>query len=75
MSPSDSGAYPVTSQPEGVTTYGFQWGPMEVTRMAAIEGRGRVVGINTPHHRCQLYVSEQGRSIRLWIDNVEVGRG
>ena len=58
---------------DGMTMYGFQWGPIEVTRMAHIDGRGRVIGIDTPHHRCQLYVSEAGRSIRLWIDGEEVG--
>ena len=65
-------ARPTAEDSGGPTEFGFRWGPMEVTRMAFVPGKGRVVGINTPSHRCQLYVSEAGRSIRLWIDGKEV---
>lgn len=58
-----------------VTTYGWRWGPMEVTRMAHIDGRGYVVGLDTPSRRVQIYVSEAGRSVRFWVDGKEVGRG
>ena len=58
----------------GNTRYGFQWGPAEVTRMAHIEGRGRVIGVRTPHDSIQVYVTEKGRSIRVWRGNVELGR-
>lgn len=56
---------------DGLTEFGFRWGPMEVSRMAHVEGRGFVIGVNTDHRRCQLYVSEGGRSVRLWVDGEE----
>jgi hypothetical protein len=44
-------------------TYGFLWGPMKVTRMAHIEGRGYSLEISTDHVRMQVYISEKGRVI------------
>ena len=46
-----------------VTRYGFQWGPMIVTRLAHIDGRGYSLAIETPHQAMQVYVSEKGRKI------------
>ena len=43
--------------------YGFDWGPMSVTRMADIEGRGYVLEITTDHARLQIHVTEKGRKI------------
>jgi hypothetical protein len=47
-----------------VTRYGFQWGPLIVTRMAHITRRGYVLSIETPHESMQVYVTEKGRRIR-----------
>jgi hypothetical protein len=46
--------------------YGFEWGPMRVTRMAHIEGRGYCIEIATEHARLQVLVSEKGRKITTY---------
>lgn len=43
--------------------YGFDWGPMSVTRLGYIEGRGYLVEVTTDHARMQVYVTEKGRKI------------
>lgn len=55
-----------------MSDYGFMWGPMEVHRIVHIEGRGYVLGVDAPGGRLQIYVSEKGRSVRVWKDNVEL---
>ena len=60
-------------QPEGVTPYGFRWGPMEITRAMHVVGRGYSVLIETPTKRVHLGVSEAGRSVRFWVDGEEIG--
>ena len=47
-----------------VTRYGFQWGPLIVTRMAHITRRGYVLSVETPHQSMQVYVTEKGRKIK-----------
>lgn len=47
----------------GENRFGFDWGPMSVTRCAHIEGRGYIVEITTDHSRLQVYVTEKGRKI------------
>lgn len=54
------------------TPYGFYWGPMEVERVAEYRGR-RVISIRTAHRHCEIHVSPEGRSIRVWIDGKEAG--
>lgn len=49
-----------------MSEFGFEWGPMMVERWAHIEGRGRVVAITAPGRKLQVYVSEQGRSVRVF---------
>ena len=49
-----------------VTRYGFQWGPMIVTRMAHITRRGYVLSIETPHQSMQVYVTEKGRKVQAY---------
>ena len=44
--------------------YGFEWGPMEVTRMAHIEGRGYVLEIRTAHRSMQVHITEAGYRIK-----------
>lgn len=51
------------------TDYGFVWGPVEVTRLMHVKGRGRVIAIDTGHHRFHVYVSEKGRSVRVRVVN------
>ena len=55
-----------------ITRYGFEWGPMTVTRMIELEGRGRVVGIDTANRRLQIHVSEKGQRIRVWLDGEQL---
>lgn len=43
--------------------YGFDWGPMSVTRCCHIEGRGYVLEVTTDHARVQINVTEKGRKI------------
>lgn len=43
--------------------YGFPWGPMTITRLAHIPGRGYALEIKTLHQSMQVYVSEKGRKI------------
>lgn len=57
---------------DGLTDFGFKWGPAEVTRMIAVDGRGRVIGVRAPGGRLQIYVSEKGRRIRVWLDHKEL---
>lgn len=57
--------------PFGVTVYGFVWGPMEVTRLAQIDGRV-VVSVRTATGReIEVYTSATGRSLRVF----EKGKG
>ena len=56
---------------DGWTPYGFDWGPMTVTRMAHIEGRGYALGIVVGRRRFQVWVSEKGRSVRFFDGNTE----
>ena len=53
--------------------YGFEFGAARVTRMAFIEGRYHVLGIDTPQRHVQVAVSPTGRSVRVWIDGQELG--
>lgn len=57
------------------TQYGFMWGPMIVTRLIH-HARGKrevsILGIETRHHKVEVSASRTGRSLRVWIDGVEV---
>lgn len=48
-----------------LTRFGFNWGPMEVTR-ACSDGRYRTMLIRTPYVELQVHVSDGGRSIRTF---------
>lgn len=57
------------------TTFGFTWGPVEVSRAAAIErnnGTYRVLHVATPAHTVAIYVSPTGRSVRVFRDHKEM---
>lgn len=56
----------------GDTDYGFQWGPMEVTRITYLVGRGRVLKIRTEHQELEVFVSEKGRNIRVYKNGEEL---
>ena len=46
------------------------WGPIVVERTAHIEGRGYVVSVRTKgsyERSVQVYVSEKGRSMRVYV--------
>lgn len=47
--------------------FGFDWGPLSVTRLTHVEGRGRVLEVKTAHRTLQVYVSEAGRSLRVFV--------
>ena len=59
----------------GDTPYGFRWGHFEVTRISAIEGRGEVLGVKVGDHDLEIYVSAQGRSVRLFDRGREIRLG
>jgi hypothetical protein len=52
------------------TPHGFIWGNLEVTRLAHVRGRGRVLVVSPegqPYSKgLQVYISEGGRSVRVW---------
>lgn len=65
--------------------YGFAWGWLSrsgkrvwlrVTRMVRVDGRGAVLGIDTgdPDRspRLEVYVSDGGRKMRVWLDDIEL---
>ena len=47
----------------GLTDFGFEWGPVEITRLAHIERRGYLLEVRTKRQSMQIYVSEKGRKI------------
>lgn len=55
---------------------GFTWGNLEVTRMTHREGKGRTLSVRVagkPYaDGLQIYVSEGGRSIRVWKQGQEL---
>lgn len=40
-------------------------GKVQITRLGKVR-RGEVFALATPHRELQLYVSESGRSLRVW---------
>lgn len=61
----------------GTTLHGFNWGPMKVIRAARFAGRprhpgNRVVIIETRYESVSVYVTEGGRSIRIFKDGKEL---
>jgi hypothetical protein len=62
---------------DGYTPYGFKWGPMEISRAIRIPGRGRSleVWVTDDHgtrQRVQIYCSEAGRKVRVFLGNEEM---
>jgi hypothetical protein len=59
-----------------LTPYGFTWGPCEVTRLSWIPGRGRTLEISIKgrprREGLQVYISDGGRSIRVWKNGKEL---
>lgn len=54
------------------TTYGFSWGPIEVTRLFERDGRV-VIGIKTIDGKeIQVYSSRTGKSLRVYGKGVEL---
>lgn len=54
--------------------FGFTWGPLQVRRIAAFKlgkGKAYILGVSTNHHQVEIYVSETGRSVRVFIDGQE----
>lgn len=62
------------SEPAVESRFGFRWGNVWVQRRAHIPGRGRVVvvGPEDTETRVEVYVSEGGRSVRVWKNGVEM---
>ena len=67
------------------TGYGFDWGWLSrsgkrvwfrVTRLTHIDGRGAVIGIDAGDPgkgpRLQVSLSDGGRKVRVWLDDVEL---
>ena len=63
---------------DGLTQYGFRWGPFEVQRTASAErrtgeGKTRVISVVTDTgHLLEAYISPRGRSVRVWLDHREL---
>jgi hypothetical protein len=55
------------SSTEQITDYGFEWGPMEVTRLTEYRG-SCVLGIRAGKNHLQVCVSPKGQSIRVWLN-------
>lgn len=56
-----------------MSEYGFTWGNVTVERTMQVEGRGRVVTIKTDAGKSiEVYVSEGGRSIRVFKGSQEL---
>jgi len=49
-----------------VTKFGFTWGPIRVTRVSHVEGRGYVVSITADGTELEVYISPKGRSVRVF---------
>lgn len=45
--------------------YGFRWGPVDVTRIAS-DHRGRMLDIATEHRSITVWISNGGRSLRVY---------
>ncbi len=59
------------------TDYGFRWGNVEVTRCMYLPGRGRTLiiapeGNGYSGGGVEVYVSEGGRSVRVWKNGREL---
>lgn len=52
--------------------WGFEFGAARVTRVAHVEGRYHVIGVDTPHRHVQVAVSPTGRAVRVWVDGKEL---
>lgn len=50
---------------DGYTEFGFNWGPMSVTRCCKLP-TSYVVQIKTAHQEIDVYVSRAGRKIRVF---------
>lgn len=50
--------------------YGFDWGPMRVTRIAMGPDGQRILRIATGNRVLEVAVSAKGNSIRAWLDGV-----
>ena len=55
---------PVPADYGAVNDYGFDWGPMRVTRMVHVAGRGRYLSIRTEKAGVmEVYIPEKGTKI------------
>ncbi len=52
--------------------YGFRFGAAVIQRIAHIEGRYHVLGLDTPYRHVQIGISSTGRAVRVWIDGKEI---
>jgi hypothetical protein len=48
---------------DDIWKYGFRWGPLTVTRLAHIDGRGYVIEVATDHQVMQVHITEKGNKI------------
>lgn len=53
-------------QPSKLTNFGFVWGPIEVTRVAEIDGRVVVQIASATGQVVEVYASRTGRSLRVF---------
>lgn len=51
-----------------LTGFGFTWGPCEVQRAFEVNGQICIRLLTDAGHRIDVYVSQAGRSVRVWRD-------
>ena len=56
----------------GITTFGFDWGPVKVERIAHFEPRKGREAFILRVNDLEIYVSKTGRSVRVFRDGKEL---
>jgi hypothetical protein len=54
-----------------ITDYGFEWGPVSVTRVCSLPDGRLLISVQTDHKHIDIYSSATGRSLRVF----EHGKG
>lgn len=63
----DSAGYEVAE-----TDYGWRWGPITITRIASIEGRGVVVDLSTEAGSVEVHATPSGQSMTVEVRQTDL---
>lgn len=55
-----------------LTDYGFEWGPVTVTRIAELPDGAVMFEVRTPHRTMQVYASPGDRSLRVFSGGFDI---